>query len=355
MLCKFREELIDALIKDYDISIAAKNTEYAERLKQKGCKMLDVCLSRRGTNPLKDIKYYKQLKRYARSEKPDLILTFNVKPNVYGGMIAQKLKIPYIANITGLGSGFQGNAIKRFIVSTLYKKGLKKCNLVFFQNEENLNAFKKQKLIADNYQLINGSGVNLKKFSYSKYPDDSGGIKILFLGRVMSEKGAGEYLQAAQYYAQNEKVKFFVAGDVEDKDYEEKLKKLQEQGVIDYLGFVENSKKLIEEMHLIVLPSYHEGMANVLLEAAACGRPVIATNMAGCKEAVIDGKSGYLINKQDAVDLVEKLNAFLGLPHIKKIEMGKAGRQHIEQNFNREKIVEVYKQNIEKILRREDV
>lgn len=187
--------------------------------------------------------------------------------------------------------------------------------------------------------VLNGAGVNLEKFAFTPYPNDEDKITFLFFARIMKEKGVDELFYAIEKLSKEyNNLQFNFIGIYED-EYEEKVKELQSKGLIKYFGFQKNVVPFIQESNCVVLPSYHEGMANTLLESASVGRPIITSDIYGCKEAVVDKKSGYLVKVQDKEDLYLKMKEFINLPYEQKVEMGKLARKHMEDNFDKNDVV----------------
>lgn len=339
-LYRFRKMLLDRLkAKGHEIYCVTPIINYKEELKTI-CELEDIHIDRRGINPIKDIKYFFNCMKAIERIKPDMVLTYTIKPNIYGGLACRLKKIPYYANITGLGTGFQNDNIIRKIIVKMYKIALKKVQTVFFQNQGNKDVFIKDRIIQeDKVCMLNGSGVDLQEFPFKQMPEESKNINFLFIGRVMKEKGVDELFQAIEKIKKEYKnAEFSFIGGMQE-DYKNKLKELEEKGLIKYYGSVKNVQDYIENAHCIVLPSYHEGMSNALLEGAAMGRALIASDIHGCKEAVIDNKTGFLCKAKDQVSLYECLKKFIMLSYKKKEEMGLASRKHMEENFDKKEIV----------------
>lgn len=345
-LYNFRKELIQALVKDYEVTISLPDGELIPNLKELGCKYIETPLDRRGKNPLADFNLLLKYRKIMKLEKPDFMLSFTIKPNIYGGLAARSLNIPYIANITGLGTAVENKGILQKITVNLYKIAFKKIKTVFFQNEENLQFFKDKKIALGKHQLIPGSGVNLERFPLLKYPSAET-IRFVFISRIMKEKGIDQYLEMAAYIkAKYPHTEFHVCGFCEES-YEAILSDYEERGIIIYHGMVRNIVEILEQIHCTIHPTYYpEGMSNVLLESAACGKPVITTDRSGCREIVDDGKSGYLVNMKDTEDLINKVELFLTLTHEEKRDFGLAGRKKVEQEFDRNIVVNAYLDNI---------
>jgi len=342
----FRGELIEKLISlGYDVFVSFPNGPFGEGeeiSRQYGCHFIETEIDRRGKNPFKDLKIIKFYKKIIKDIKPDFVLAFTVKCDIYGGMVTKKYKIPFIPNITGLGKGLSEKGLIQVITKCLYKKGIKKSKAVFFQNENDLKFFKDNKLYKGECVLLPGSGVNLQKHSYTKLPTDEV-VKFLFSGRLMKAKGIEEYLYAAEKIKEKyPNTEFHICGYCEE-DYKKKVDELHSKGIIIYHGLVDDVKKYYQECHCVVLPSFHpEGISNVLLEAAATGRAIITTNHFGCKETVDDGVNGFLVNKKDKEDLYCKIDKFISMSFEVKEKMGINGRQKVEKDFDREIVVNNY-------------
>lgn len=349
-LYKFRKELLEELVKQNNkIIISLPNDEYVPKLKSLGCEYIESKVDRRGTNFVNDLKLIISYIRIIRNIKPDVVLTYTIKPNVYGGFACRITKTPYITNITGLGTSIENNGLMQKIALGLYKFALKEAKCVFFQNEHNRNFFINRKIVKRKSRLIPGSGVNLNQHTLEDYPDDREVIKLLFIGRIMKAKGINELLEAVKKVKNKyPNVQFDIIGFCEE-DYSEQLKKYEKQGFIKYHGQQEDVHTYVKDSHAVILPSYHEGMSNVLLEAASTGRPVLASNIPGCKETFDEGVSGFGFEAKSVDSLVKAIIKFIELPYEKKKLMGLAGRKKVEQEFDRNIVVDAYLEEINKI------
>lgn len=354
-LYKFRKELIEELlVRNYKVYISLPNdNEYVPKLIEMGCKFIETNIDRRGTNPINDIKLFLQYKKIIKNIKPNVVLTYTIKPNIYGGLACRISKVPYLPNITGLGSAVEnGGALQKFTLF-LYKISLKNASCVFFQNKENKQYFIDKNIVVDNYRLIPGSGVNIQKFKFENYPKDDSQINFLFIGRIMKEKGINELLKAAEIVRDtNENVSFNLIGGLEE-DFREYIKKLEKHKVINYYGQQNDVRPFIKKAHAIIHPSYHEGMANVLLEASSMGRPVIASSIPGCQEIFDEGVTGFGVEPKNVKSIVDAVNKFISLPHKSKVKMGMLARKKIEKEFDRNKVVTTYVKEIEKAILKE--
>lgn len=340
-LYKFRKELIQELIwQGNRVIVSVPDGELIPDIRKLGVKVILTAVDRRGINPLTDMKLLMSYFRMEVTLKPDLVITYTIKPNVYGGLVSRILRIPYAENITGLGTTFQTDNLIKKLVCFLYKISSKHANVVFFENEGNKQIFLDNHLIREEQACrLNGAGVNLEEYPYTEYPDENEPIRFLFIGRVMKEKGVDELFEAARRIKKEyPDVLFDIVGPMED-EYDSVLKKLEEDGIITYYGYQKDVRPFIARCHCFVLPSWHEGMANTLLEAGAMGRPLITSRIHGCMEAVEDGKSGYLCKSQDEDSLYQIMKRFIKFPHEIKKTMGSMGRKRMESNFNKKNIV----------------
>lgn len=338
-LYQFRRELIEELLKEHEVTIALPYGKLIEPLKEAGCSFTDIPIERRGMNPVNDLTLFSRYLRLIKQEKPGFIITYTIKPNVYGGLAARLLKVPYAANITGLGTAFENKGLLRTFVVGLYKVALRKAKVVFFENSENLQLFFDEKIVKKEQScLLNGAGVNLEHFQVTEYPGGDE-TKFLFVGRVMKEKGIEELFAAMKMLIdEGYKCSLDVVGELEE-DYSKTIKKNEAEGWLHYHGYQEDVRPFYAACHCFVLPSWHEGMANTNLEAAASGRPVITSNVHGCLEAVEDGVTGFLCKKQNTDDLFIIMRKFMGLSHNVRKTMGLAGRKRMEEAFDKNKVV----------------
>lgn len=347
VIYNFRLELVEELLKqNYNVIISSPYGERIDELKRIGAKYIEASMDRHGKNPLKELVLLKYYLKLIGKVKPDVVLTYTIKPNIYGAMAAAKFNVTCIANITGLGSAVENNGIMQSLTVLLYKIAFRKIDTVFFQNEENKKFFENKKIAIGKHKLLPGSGVNLERFSLLEYPNKDT-VEFVFISRIMKEKGIEQYLEAAKYIRNKyPNTKFHICGFCEE-DYEDKMIELQEKGIIIYHGMLRNVKELIAQIHCTVHPSFYpEGMSNVCLESAACGRPVITTNRSGCRETVDDGVTGYIVNPKDNEDLIEKLEKFIALSYEEKKKMGIMARTKMEREFDRQIVVKAYMEKI---------
>lgn len=347
-LYDFRNELVEKLLSKGEVVASLPDEVKTKELSEEGCRIISTPINRRGVNPAEDIRLFLRYLRLIKQEKPDLVLTYTIKPNIYGGFCCRIKRVPYLVTVTGLGSTFQKEGLLRKMIITMYRMGLKKAECVFFQNEENQKIFENFHIKGKNSRLVKGSGVNLERHRQEEYPKGEL-VKFLYVGRMMKEKGILELLEAAKEL-HSEKISFELLGYC-DEDLQECLDRAQQEGYVKQLGFDPQVQKYLKDCSALVLPTYHEGMSNVLMEASAAGRPVIATDISGCREIFEEGITGFGCRPGDAGDLIRALRSFLGLSAEEKAAMGRRAREKMEREFGRQKVVQDYLEEIEKVVR----
>lgn len=340
MLYRFRKELIGELLKEHEVVLSMPFVGHEEDLERMGCRCVQTEIDRRGLNPLKDLKLLLFYWKLLRKERPDRVMTFSIKPNIYAGLVCSMLNIHYFANVQGLGTAFQSPKLAKF-VTLLYKAAFRKVKTVFFENQVNAIEFRTRGILTEDKQLVlPGAGINLEQYKYSEYPTEVEPVHFLYLGRIMKEKGMDELFEAIRRLKERygENVVLDLVGFFED-EYESQIDQMQKEGIVVFHGFQEEPIPFYKNAHCVVLPSYHEGMSNVLLEAAALGRPLITTDIPGCREAVDDGKTGFLCPKQDSEQLLCSMDAFMQLSPEERCEMGKKGCLKMQNEFDKKMVV----------------
>lgn len=343
----FRHELIEELIRrGCSITVLTPFDTKVDELRDIGVELIDTPLNRRGINPKEDFTLLCLYRKLLKKLQPDLVITYTIKPNIYGGYACRRLSIPYAANITGLGTTFQKEGILKKIVVFLYKIGLKSAQTVFFENDENRQIFLDTKIVNNERTcLLNGAGVNLERYSLIDYPSGDK-TKFLFIGRVMKEKGIDELFAAMKKLVEEGvDCSLDILGGYEE-DYKTVIQKYEREGWLHYHGYQLDVRPFIAKTHCFVLPSWHEGMANTNLECAASGRPVITSNIHGCLEAVENGVTGFLCKRKDEVDLYQMMMNFTKLSYEERREMGIAGRHRMERLFDKKIVI---KQTLERL------
>lgn len=336
-ILQFRTELVLALVEAGNkVLVSVPKSERNSEIEALGATVIETNSSRHGTNPLEDFSLYLNYRKLIKEHKPDYVLTYTVKPNVYGGLACGQLKVPCVANVTGLGV-IEDEGLLQKLMLTLYKVGCRKAKCVFFQNKSNLEFFKNKKVVGDNVELLPGSGVNIEKFSYLDYPQ-SEKTNIVFIGRVIRDKGVFELAQVAKQYLNSDNVQFTIVGDVEYGS-ENPFSELPN---VNYVGFHKDVRPFLKDAHAVILPSYHEGMANVLLEGASSGRPILASRIPGCEETFDEGVTGFGFEVKNTDSIKKAVDKFLSLTNEQKCEMGRKGREKMENQFNRKIVIDKY-------------
>lgn len=347
VIYNFRKELIiELLAKGCEVYISSPHGPKIRYLEDMGCHYIETDVSRRGTSLMEDTKLYRMYLRILKEIRPDLVLTYTIKPNIYGNIACRMMKIPCISTITGLGSSLVNEGVIKRITTTLYSIAFKKCQCVFFQNEDNAEFFYTNKIRMLKSIVVKGSGVNVDQFSYLEYPKDENNLQILYVGRIMKDKGINELLEAIQKLKRdNTAITFNFVGFFDD-DFSDIVTKLSNEKVINYYGQQESTKQYLKESAAVILPSYHEGMSNALLEAASSGRPVLASNISGCREIVDDMVTGILFEPRDTNSIYDALQEFISLTHAQREEMGRLGREKVLIEFNRSDVIDEYLKEI---------
>lgn len=333
---KFRDE-------GNDVTIYCPEHEETEEFTEIGCAVKFVKnIQRRGTSIKTDIKLFLEYFKILGKEKPDIVFTYTIKPNIYGAMACAVRGIPCAPNITGLGSAVENGGKMQKLTVFLYKLGFVRVKKVFFQNSENMEFFVKKKIALGKHELLPGSGVNLEKFQLLPYPQKDT-VEFAFISRIMKEKGADQYLEAAEYIKEKyPNTVFHVCGNCEEA-YQERLADLNEKGIINYHGRLRDIREIHKEIHCTIHPTYYpEGMSNVLLESCASGRAIITTDRSGCREIVDDGVNGFIVQQKNTQDVIEKIEKFLSLSFEERKEMGINGREKVEKEFDRNIVIAKY-------------
>ncbi|MBK9960341.1 MAG: glycosyltransferase family 4 protein [Saprospiraceae bacterium] len=309
-------------------------------------------LSARGKNPISDILLIWELKKIFQTCKPDLVLLFTIKPNIYGGIVSRFLQIPYVVNITGLGSQFTSAAGFGKLVHILFSFSLKKCSLAFFHNQEDLDYFVSQNLlVSEQAAVVNGSGVDVQKFC-AEPRETKDRLVFLFAGRLLREKGLAEFVQAAKKMKESGFAAIFhVIGPIETLELDVELRNIFEvavrQGTIQYFNKTENVKPYLQAADIFVLPTYREGRSKAILEAMAMKMPVITCDVAGCRGLVVDGINGFLVKERDSDSLYLAMVKMCGFSYEMLDKMGEESRRIVVDQYELKKVQTQYLQVLE--------
>lgn len=341
----FRGDLIKLIIsKGYEVIVTGPNRDNVEKIEALGARFVEIPMNKNGVNPIKDIQYEKALYKLFCEENPDAVLGYTSKPVIYGSIAAKRAGVKKItAMITGLGYAFTQKTLKakviRLIMSILYKPALKCAHTVVFQNPDDRDEVIRLKLVnSEKCRVVNGSGVNMERFKPLPYPET---MTFFMLSRVMYAKGIREYLRAAEIVKEKyPDVKFMLLGaceGIQDSISRESLQKYIDDGTITYFDETDNVAPYYGKCSVFVLPSYREGTGRVILEAMATKRPIIATDVAGCRETVRNGVTGFLVPAKDSEALAEKMIWFV--EHPEKIpEMGEASLEYCKEKYDVRKV-----------------
>ena len=350
----FRLELVERLIAEqYNVILSFPIKENRERFKVLGCEIIEMKVSRHGMNPVTDLILLWNYVKLIKNLEPDIVLTYTIKPNIYASIAAALCQVPYINNVTGLGTAFHEKKYLSFLLLFMQKIAFRRSSCVFFQNRANQQLFREKNIVNGQDKLIPGSGVNLEVHQFEPYPPQESPIRFITIARLRKDKGYDELFSAIDKIKQiTHGVEFHIVGRVESDCYKEQLNILESNGKLIYHGVLtrEEVHELIADCHCAILPSYHEGMANVLLEAAAAGRPCLASDIPGCREIIDDGVTGFLFKPRDTKSLYDTIEKFLTLSYVKKSQMGIRGSNKMKAKFDRNIIVEEYLKKIKTVL-----
>jgi len=346
----FRLALIHALRNvGYKVILIAPRDEYSQKLEEEGFLYYDIKMNNKGVNPFEDLLLIHNFYKLYRKTKPDVLLNYTIKPNIYSSLAAKCLGIPVINNITGLGTVFLNNNISSHIARWLYKISLRQ-NSVVFQNEDDMQLFVEKKLLEEkSVILIPGSGIDTEHFKPKEKLSKNKKFTFLMIARLIKDKGIEEYIKAIRLVRQSdnrEKCTFKILGSLYLSNptaiSQQELDSWIEEGLIEYLGHSDNVQEEIDKVDCVVLPSYREGLSRVLLEASSMAKPIITTDVPGCRDVVDAGVNGYLVEVKNSVKLAEAIVKMVNLPLEELTRMGEEGRKKVVNNFSQQKIIDKY-------------
>lgn len=352
-----REALMTALQNaGYSVTVFTHGNRYISEVEKTGIRVADIGSG--SVNPLKMGRYVMRLFRRLKAFQPHIILTFSIRPAIFGNLIARVLKVPVITNITGTGPLFSSNNPAYSLARLVYKRALQKTVEVYFQNEDDLHEFVSRGFIEKGRtKKLPGSGVDHQKFhpGHAKHHHQETFV-FLFAGRLIKDKGIFEYLEAATHFKnKNAAVTCRILGPFWSQNLRTNtvrpgdLEKYVERGIVEYLGEKQDIRQEIALANCIVLPSYREGISNVLLEASAMEKPVITCDTTGCREIVEEGVTGLLCRPKDATDLIRAMEKMLSITSEQRDQMGKNGRKKVIREFDKQIVINTYLQAIERI------
>ena len=328
--------------------------EYAEKVESWGVRWIETPLDGTGINPVQDLKYLLLIYKIFRKENPDVILSFTIKSNIYSCLAASMNSMPVICNVSGLGTVFLVKGITGRIAMMLYKLAFRHARYIFFQNQDDQELFTNHIQVKEEKRgLLPGSGINLDEYPYTKPPFGKP-LKILMISRLIIEKGVREFAEAASFFADRKEVAFTLVGKF-DENHSRSIDKAELERWIDndwisYLPHSNKIKDLIASHEVVILPSYREGTPRTLLESAAMGRPLMASNVPGCKEVVMDGNNGFLFEVKNAKSMMSKVKLYMSLSEAERTEMSLASRSLVEEKFDEKLVIKTYDAVICRIL-----
>jgi glycosyltransferase involved in cell wall biosynthesis len=350
----FRLGLIKAFLKEgHSVTAIAPYDSYAEQLKKAGCQYESILLDNKGANPLRDLVFTKELYAIYKRVRPDVVLQYTIKPNVYGTLAAYLLGIPVINNVSGLGTVFLRDNLASQVAHILYRLSFRFPTKVFFQNEDDKQLFVKRKLVKEHITaVLPGSGVDLTAFTPQPFKRNAV-FTFLVIARLIYDKGIVEYADAIRTLKnQNISATFQLLGfkDISPLGIpEELLQSWIDEGLIEYLGTADDVRPFINQADCVVLASYREGTPRTLIEAISMAKPVLATDVPGCRETIENGENGLLCQVKDPDDLAEKLKTMIYLDDIELERMGQKSRVLAEKKFNENIIIIEYLKVLQEI------
>ncbi|PSK80418.1 glycosyltransferase involved in cell wall biosynthesis [Limimaricola soesokkakensis] len=352
----FRRSLVEAMLEEgHKVTVLAPPDVAVKRLEALGCHFVPLEMDVKGLSPLADIALIRELRQHFYTLAPDAVFSFTIKNNIFGAIAARGLGFPFIPNVTGLGTAFLSSTLLRRVAETLYRIAFRSLPVVFFQNPDDQALFLSRGLTQSNQsRLLPGSGVDLKHFLPAPLPERDE-VRFLMIARLLRDKGILEYALAAQQtLLSHPNTRFQLLGplDVENRSAipDTLLEKWRQNGTIEYLGESDDVRSEIADADCVVLPSYREGAPRTLIEAAAMARPLIATDVPGCRSVVEDGRTGLLCAPRDAESLSAAFIKMLTLTSAAREEMGRAGRNKMEREFDQAMVVDAYRGVLEEAL-----
>lgn len=356
-ICNFRSGLVKSFVRQgYEVLVLAHDDEYAPRLAGLGCHFKQLPLDQHGTSASHDLALLVKYRRVFQSVRPFAYLGFTIKPNVYGSLAASSLAIPVINNIGGLGTTFLHGAMLTQLVKQLYRISLRRSSRVFFQNRDDRQLFLDAGMTRESVsELLPGSGVDLRHFHpLPMAAPAAGGFRFLLIARMLKDKGVEEYVAAARIVRRLiPATEFQMLGGIDAENPNairvDQIREWEAQGLVRYLNRTDDVRPYLAQADCVVLPSYREGVPHSLLEAAASARPIIATDVVGCKDIVDDNCNGFLCRVKSAGDLAEKMIRMVRLTPEQRSCMGATGRAKAVREFDEDIVINKYLSAIRQI------
>lgn len=353
----FRRGLVHNLLSaGHKITVVAPKDETTDSLIDVGCDFCDLPMKRNGKNPFSEFLLLSRVYRAVRYYRPDVVFSFTIKNNIYGGLSCRWLGIPFVPNVTGLGPAFDANLVLQKVILVLYRLAFARSPVVFFQNQGDQHVFQSAVIVSKAQSVIlPGSGVNLERFNFVPLPTKNTEITFLLVSRLLWNKGIGIYAEAVRCLKSRYPfLKFRLLGPFDNCSQQGISTKLVDawktEGLIDYLGVATDVRDLMADADCIVLPTwYREGTPKVLLEAAALGRPIITTNIDGCRDSVIDGETGFLCEAKSVDSFVRAVTKFIEMTVDERKKMGFEARKYASEKFDEEIVISAYLKVLEKL------
>lgn len=352
----FRRQLLAGLLADgHRITVLAPRHDAVANLQAMGCQYVELAMDEKGLNPLSETLLLTRFVKHFHKLRPDLVLGFTIKNNIFGSLAARALGIPFVPNVTGLGTAFLSGKALHQVAKWLYANAFRACPTVFFQNADDLAKFRSEGMVsADQAELVPGSGIDLNDFTARPAPRNQP-PKFLMIARLLRDKGVLEYVEAARMIGEQGQTASFQllgpAGAANRTAFSaEQARAWEETHNIEYLGACDDVRPFIEQADCVVLPSYREGAPRTLIEAAAMARPVIATDVPGCRDVVDDTVTGFLCEVRNAPSLAEAIERFLEMSHDAREAMGLRGREKMEREYDVKLVLAAYRAVIERVV-----
>jgi glycosyltransferase involved in cell wall biosynthesis len=358
----FRRPVVEALLADGNqVTVLAPLDDAVRDLEHLGCRVRPLAMSVQGLNPLEDLKLQCSFKRIFRKEKPSAVLSYTIKNNLFGAQAARSMGVPFLPNVTGLGTTFLSGKLLQTLTEQLYRRSFKALQTVFLQNEDDRDLFLKRSLLRpDQAQLLPGSGIDLIRFAPAAMLPAEDAPVFLMIARLLRDKGVLEFVDAARKIkARHPNVRFQLLGEAGPKNRRAidhaTVDAWVKEGVVEYLGTTKDVRPAITAASCVLLPSYREGSPRALIEAAAMARPVISTNVPGCRAVVDHNVSGFLCDAHSTESLAAAIERFLSLSPEAKKAMGQFGRAKMEQQYDQSIVVDTYREAISRLIKPEKV
>lgn len=352
----FRRPLVEALSGDgHQITVLAPPDEAVPELERLGCRVRPLEMSVKGLNPIDDLKLQRRFGRIFCEERPDAVLSYTIKNNIFGARAARPTNIPFVPNVTGLGTAFLSGKLLQTVTEQLYRRSFADLPVVFFQNEDDRDLFLDRRLLrADQARLLPGSGIDLQRFAPAPMPAPEEPPVFLMIARLLRDKGVLEFVEAARLVkARHPQARFQLLGAVGSENRSAVDRQTVDawvaEGVVEYLGTTADVRPTIAAASCVVLPSYREGAPRTLIEAAAMARPLIATDVPGCRAVVDRNVSGFLCDVRNAESLAAAMERCLDLSPEAQQAMGAAGRAKMEREFDQALVVDAYRAALDAI------